>query len=596
MPPLKLRNFGGMIPALDARLLPDNQAALSENAWVYTGVLQGFREPVPVHTCSSDLIRKVYRIPVQYYDKAHIPDSYWLEFENPDTDVVRSPTVGDQYDRYYWAQSQSFLATKPQYNTRARIAAGQAPFTLGIPAPAAAPTVGSVTGGTTPTEDRVYVYTWVSAYGEEGPPSPPSTVRNGNANGTWPITLTAPTSPDTTGRNLATVNIYRTVTGSSGAASYFFVASVPIATTSYNDAISTTVVTGNRILESTYWTGPPTDLDGMVTMPNGIVVGWRKNEIWFCEPYRPHAWPVAYTLAVEFPVVGCGVIGQSLIVCTTGSPYAISGVNPGTMAISRIAAFEPCLSRGSILSTPIGVAYASSNGIALASPGSVAIISRSIVNKDVWQDLLNLETLRAAPLNGGYYCWGSVRPGCFEVSAFEPSGFLQDDYTGAYTGAFIDVSNGRVSYNRLTSTAPAYNVTTDHWTGEVFLLRNSTVYWLDVSEQRAHTAYLWRSKIFEMPNRRNLEAMRVWFETFPDSPTLNPVPVVSPATLEPDMYGIVRVYADGVLRFSRELRSTGEFMRLPSGFKAQFWQIEIEGRVQVSEIEAATTAKELMGV
>lgn len=596
MPALKLSNFGGMIPALDNRLLPDNQAALSENAWVYTGALQGFREPVSVHTCSSSLIRKVYRIPVQYYDKAHIPDSYWLEFENPDTDVVRSPTVGDQFDRYYWASSQSFSQVKPQYNTRARIAAGSAPYTLGIPAPAVAPAVGTVTGGGNPTEDRSYVYTWVSAFGEEGPPSPPSAIVTGHHNGTWPITLTAPTGTDTTGRNIATANIYRTVTGSSGAASYFFVASVPIATTTYNDSILTTVVTGNNILESTYWTAPPTDLDGMVTMPNGIVAGWRKNEIWFCEPYRPHAWPVTYTLAVEFPVVGCGVIGQTLIVCTTGSPYAISGINPGTMAVSRIAAFEPCLSRGSILSTPIGVAYASSNGLALAVPGSVAIISRNIINKDVWQDLLNLETLRAAPLNGGYYCWGSVRPGCFEASAFEVTGFLQDDFTGSYAGAFIDVSNQRVSYNRLTNTDPAYNVMTDHWTGEVFILRDGQIFWLDVSANREHTAYIWRSKVFGMPNRRNMEAMRVWFDVFPTTPALNPVPVTSPTVLQPDMYGIVRVYADGVLRLSRELRTDGEFMRLPSGFKAQDWQIEVEARVQISQIDVATTAKELMGV
>jgi hypothetical protein len=595
MPALKLRNFGGMIPALDSRLLPDNQAELSENTWVYTGALQGFRKPVPIHNCASDLIRKVYRIPIQYYDKAHIPDSYWLEFENPDTDVVRSPTVGDQYDRYYWASSQSFSQIKPQYNTRARIAAGSPSYTLGIPAPTVAPTIGTVTGSD-PKEDRSYVYTWVSAFGEEGPPSPPSAVTHGHSVGTWPITLTAPTSADTTNRNLATVNIYRTVTGSSGAASFFFVASVPVGTTLYNDSILSTVVTANKILESTYWTAPPTDLEGMVTMPNGIIAGWRQNEIWFCEPYRPHAWPVAYTNAVEFPVVGCGVIGQTLIVCTTGSPYAISGVNPGTMTVSRVAAFEPCLSRGSILSTPIGVAYASSNGLALAVPGAVSVISRSMITKDIWQDLLNLETLRAAPLNGGYYCWGSVRPGCFEETAFETPAFLQDDYTGSYTGAFIDASNQRVSFNRLTDVDPTFNVTTDHWTGEVFVIREGVVYWVDVSETREHGDYIWKSKVFEMPNRRNLEAMRVWFDTFSDTPALNPVPVVSPTTLQPDMYGIVRVYADGVLRLSREIRTTGEFIRLPSGFKAQYWQVEIEGRVQINEIEVATTAKELTSV
>jgi hypothetical protein len=57
--------------------------------------------------------------------------------------------------------------------------------------------------------------------------------------------------------------------------------------------------------------------------------------------------------------------------------------------------------------------------------------------------------------------------------------------------------------------------------------------------------------------------------------------------------GVVRIYADGVLRFTRQLRSTGEFMRLPSGFKAQFWEVELESDLTVTSIELATSAKEL---
>ena len=879
---LRLQNFGGMIPAVDPRLLPQEQAELSVNTWMYTGSLQGFREPVEIYTCNSVSTKRVFRVPKQYYDKQHIVDSYWLEFDDPDTDVVKSPMASDSYGRYYWASP----STVPQYNTTSRIAAGSSAYTLGIPAPTVAPMISRLSGaymldagtstyavvagsthlyyskaygldsnsfgsgplsaagyeyygatsisetlnaslavtftngssniagtglpttvgnpvsftttGTLPTnfsttatyyirtgststvmtvatspggaavsagsagtgthavvynsgsainsdksatpspetspknlynttgnraelrygttvagqrvtisddgtitngvptpitpstskpsyegtgvlESRAYVYTWVSAYGEESPPSPP-TVYTGWSGDPWVVKVTAPGNTVTTNRNISKVRIYRTVTSVGGSATYFYVTEMNVSSTAYTDENDNATVSSNDILESIYWTAPPSDLKGLVSMPNGMIAGWRNNEVWFAEPYRPHAWPVAYSVSVDYPIVGMGVIGQTLIVCTTGNPYAISGINPASMAISKIANFEPCMSRGSVISTPVGVAYASSNGLAVAVPGAVSIVSRSMVTKDTWQSLLNLQTLRAAPLNGGYYCWGSLRAGCFEYdtssttvsftngsatitgvglpttvndgftltttgtlptnfnttttyyvlagststaitvsttkggaavtagsagsgthtlvysSGFNDLVFQQDDYTGAYTGAFIDVTNQRVSFNRLTTTDPTYNTITDNWTGEVFVMRDGKVHWIDISSDRTHGVYTWKSKIFEMPNRRNLEAMRVWFSTFDDTPTLNPVAVVSPTTLNSDMYGIMRVYADGILKFSREIRTTGEMFRLPSGFRAQYWQFEIEGRVQINSVEIATAAKELGNV
>lgn len=590
---INLESFGGMIPAVDDRLLPNSHAALSENAWVYKGTLHGFHEPVSVYSCQEPTTKKVYRIPLQYYDKDHIPDSFWMEFDVADTDIIRSPTIGDSFDRYYWAASQDVVASVPKYNTKARILNGDDPYTLGIPAPTVAPAVGSVSGGTAPTESRAYVYTWVSAYGEESAPSPPVTY-TGNANGTWNLTVTAPGAV-ATDRNLTHVNIYRTITSSLGTATYYFVAQITIVTTSYADAVATTTVSIANILKSIYWTPPPEDLEGMVSMPNGMVAGWRGNEVWFCEPYRLHTWPSIYTVAVEYPIVGCGVIGQTLIVCTTGNPYAISGINPANMAISRLAQFEPCLSRSSIVSTPAGVAYASSNGLAIAQPGAVNVVSRQMVGKDDWQSLLMLPTLRATTLNGGYYAWGSVRAGCFDSEAFDDGSFLQDDYTGAYTGAFIDINDARVSYHRLSfPDDPTDNVITDHWTGEIFLLRDGEVLWLDISSTRVEGAFKWRSKPFNMQERKNLGAMRVWFDTNSNLPDLNPVRnTYLVQDLADDQYGLVRVYADNNLVYTNELRTSGELMRLPSGFKAQYYQIEIEARVEIAKIEAASSVKEL---
>lgn len=721
---LKLKNFGGMIPAVDPRLLPDNMAELGENSWTYTGSIEGIREATPVYTLLNPLTRKVYRIPKQYYDKSHIPDSLWLEFVNPNTDVIHSPTVGDSYNRFYWASAQEYSSDVPKYNTKARIElqlagyAGNDPFTLGIPTPAVAPFVSRATGvyileastasysvlksttniyyshaysqdaasfnsglsvrdvayelygatkaisslkgnvdqsaaptqttvpknkyamagqnaemryttvqagiritvsdtgavtlgvptqpsaaastnpheGTGIQESRAYVYTWVSEYGEEGPPSP-ATLYNGWTGDPWIVKLTAPTTADTTNRNLSKVRIYRTVTGVGGATTYFFVTELDISQTLFTDTISDDIVSANAILESTYWSAPPSDLEGMVPMPNGMIAGWRENEIWFCEPYRPHAWPVPYTLAVEYHIVGLGVIGQSLIVCTTGAPFSISGVNPASMSVSRITSNESCLSRGSIINTASGVVYASQHGLVLAVPGSAQVITQNMITKDHWLDAvnnLNIPSIHASILNGSYYCWGTVQPGCFEPTGFEPTAFLQEDFTGATTGAMIDFVNQRIAYTRLTSIDNTYNCYIDTWTGETFIVRGGKVYWQDISVERTHGVYTWKSKILETPNKRSFEAMRVYFSTFSDTPDLNPVANTAPVqTLAADQWGLVRLYADDVLCFTRELRNSGDMFRLPSGFKALFWQIEIEARIQINSVEIATSAKEL---
>jgi hypothetical protein len=614
----------------------------------------------------------VFRIPQGFYDKDRIPNSYWIEFFDIDTDILRSNLASDSYERYYFASP----STQPQYNTKNRLIAKQSqtatvtiatpgvvtltshgmsvgdpfywttagalptgivanqwyfvsavvdantfrfaatpggsdvatsgtqsgvhtiylnqPLLLGVPAPSIAPTV-SNTGGSGTVESRAYIYTWVTEYGEEGAPSNPSTVSSGFPNATWTIGVSNPTNSEAAQRKIKFVNIYRTVTASTGTTTYFFVAQIAVGTTSYAD--STVNVSSNNQLQSLYWSTPPSDLKGFVNMPNGMVAGFRSNEVWFCEPYRMHAWPVAYTVSVDYPIIGLGVVGQTVIVCTAVSPYAISGVSPGSTSMSRISVTEPCMSRGSIISTASGVTYAAPEGLVLVTPGGATNLTRDLITKDKWGAYLPLPNLRAATLNDAYYCWGSQQGITFQQDAFQNDSFQAGDVSGGYEGAHIDFQNSRVAYNTLATDTFAVNTWNDVWTGEVFVLKSGQLYWMDTSESRPHGSFVWRSKIFSLPNRRNIEAMRVWFEEFPDSPTLNPVRNTGLVqTLAADQWGLVRVYADGNLVMTRELRTDGEFMRLPSGFKASTYQVEIEARVKIISVEMATSAKELLNV
>jgi hypothetical protein len=590
----KVPIFGGMVPALDPRLIADTSATISKNTWLYAGTLVGLPELREIHTLQSNTTNKVFRIPKDYPNAAFLHDSTWMEFDNPDTDVVRAPVFGDQFDRYYIFSSSE----PPKYNTRQRIEDGHPPFLLGIPFPTEPPEVTASGGSSEITSSRAYVVTWVSAYGEEGPPSPPKLV-NGLQDDNYEIELPA-VNPDNLGvdRNLAKARIYRTVTSAGGTATYFFVAEVDIEEEDYIDTLTDEVVSSREQLQSMAWSAPPTDLQGCVSMPNGIMAAWRENELWFSEPYRPHAWPAAHVLTVEYPIVGLGVTNQTLVVCTQGYPMTASGVNPANITTSKLTTLEPCISRSSIVSSPEGVYYASPNGIVLVAAGMVQNVTRLLITRDKWQEYTRNTKMRAARFGTSYYTFGSITEGVFDTEAFDNDCFAQEDYTGAYKGFLIDTTDERIAFNLMESDLPTINTQNDVWSGELFHLRDGKVYWIDQGDQTLSSQpYLWRSKIFQMMAPTNLAAAQVYFETLATTPPQSAVADNSlEQELKQDQYGLLRIFADGRHIATREIRTSGEIMTLPSGYKAVFWQFEVEARVRVISVNIASSPKELRRV
>jgi len=575
MPRIKIQAFGGMIPARDDRLLPDSNASDAANVWTRSGALEGIRVPRDIHTLVNPAARYVFRVPKGAPDVLHIEDSYWLEFEDITTTVVKSPVRGSEEPAYYWAN----MSEPPGYTTFERIDAGNPNLVLGIPAPTVAPAVLPAGGVSTTTVTRSYVYTWVSAYGEEGPPSPPVVV-TGKVDDTWAVTLTAPSGGDTTGRVLEDVRIYRTITSAQGVAVYYLVTDQVIADTTYSDTLSDDTIIGQGSLQSTSWTAPPSDLEGMVAMANGMLVGWRLNEVWFSEPYRPHAWPVEYVQLVDYNVVGAGAFDQSIVVGTEAYPFFATGSSPTTVSLRRIAAAEPCVSRGSIAATPRGVYYASPNGLIFAVPGAARNVTLAMIPKDHWAELTNLTQLRAALIDEAYYAFSGVIEGVFQVDAFQTDAFQQEDYTGTRDGIFLDTQDERVALSKLEYPEPTYNVLQDPWTGEVLLIREGKVKLLDVTYD-VMGDYRWTSKIFTMPKPQNLSAVKFIWEA--------PLGGATPT-------GTMKTYADGVLVQTKSTPPDKEVFRLPSGFKATTYQFVFEGNFDIKSIEIGSTVKDLQSV
>ena len=574
---LKFDQFGGQIPLIDDRLLPLQNAAYSENAFLQSGRLEPLAADISVHTLVNPLARTVFRVPIAGTGIENIVDSYWLEWEDDETTVVRSPVAEtDDGGRFYWANGHD----PPGYTTKARLAASSPPLVLGIPRPATAPGV-TVTGGTTPTGTRAYVYTWVSSLGEEGQPSPP-TVVTGNLSGSWNITMTAPTVSDTTNRSLTHTRIYRTEADADGNAAFFFVTELPIATLSFADTVSSDIVANSEQLQSEDWSEPPADMKGIVSMPNGMIAGWRNNEIWFCEPYRPHAWPVKYVVNVEFDIVGFGTIDQNLMVLTQGQPYVAMGIHPEVMALRQVQPIEPCTSQGSIVGVPNGVLYTSYNGLILIGPSGSQNLTKEMIRKDDWNEMFNLATLKATFFMNGYYAYSGAVEGVFQSDAFQvDDAFQTDNYYGTQKGAHISLGDPHLGLMTITCDAPTYNVLTDVWTGETLVIRSGQVFHVD---RRAHVprqSYKWKSKLVQNEYVENWAAAKVFFEP-PDGPL-------------PYEGTTFRYYANGLLRYQRPLVKSGEQFRLPSGFRCDFVQFELEGQHMILNMQVATSAKELRG-
>jgi hypothetical protein len=464
-------------------------------------------------------------------------------------------------------------------------------------------------------ESRAYVYTWVSTYGEEGPPSPP-TLLDGWSNGVWTVGLWTP-PPNDLGvlRTLKDINIYRTVPGQGGATVFFFVDTVPIGTAQYVDANPNNTVALNQQLQSTNWFPPPENLQGLTVLQNGMVAGFTTNEIWFCEPYRPHAWPPGYVLTVDYPIVGLGVTSGTLVVMTDSNPFIITGQTPGQMTQSKCAHPHSCSSRGSIISGDAAVTYMSQNGLIQVTPAGVATNTTDLwFTREKWQQLTPQKYGRSIFIASCYYCLGSV----------SPPGVSPADNSLAQTGFTIELDQDntsftiwpqpgghRLGFNQLTSPTgfDIQNVMTDTWTGTGLLVSNGSVYYFDFTDPNpAMVPYTWRSKTYQQNVKRNYAAMRAFFSVPTNTPAQNAIENTAPAsdpswnTLQTGQYGIIRTFVDvdgtGNLTLidAREIRESSALMRIVDGFKCEQWAWEITGRVPISNIQIATSVKELGSV
>jgi hypothetical protein len=277
----------------------------------------------------------------------------------------------------------------------------------------------------------------------------------------------------------------------------------------------------------------------------------------------------------------------------------MQGTHPSYITVNKLVNHEPCLSRGSIINGPEGVFYASPNGLVLVVPGLAENITKGIISKRNWQQLLEVPRLRAARLGMSYFAYGAIAVGVFQDDTFqdgpleEQEAFMTEDLTGSMTGVIIDPTSDTVAFSMLKSEFPVDNVYTDPWSGEVLIIMNDTVNTIDlVSFELPKQTARWRSKIWHNSELRNVSAVKVNF----DEGSVRNETVMPQATAITNDKGVIRFFADGKMVWERPLDKPSELMRMPSGYKADYYQFEIETKWRIHSVEFATSVKELAAV
>lgn len=388
-------------------------------------------------------------------------------------------------------------------------------------------------------ETRFYLVTFVSDRGEESAPSPPSVELTINQYNTATVNL--PTVPS--GRNITAWRVYRSAT-TADLTTFQYVTELSTSTSSFDDDVSNEAL--GEVIPTVGWDEPVLGLKGLVNMPNGVMAAFIGNTLHFCEPYAPYAWPANYQITTEFPIVGLAVFGQTLLVCTTGSPYYVSGADSASMSAVKLQTNQACVSRRSIATVQGGAIYASPDGLCIADDSGVKLLTQGFYTREDWQ-------------------------------ALSPSSIIgvehENYYYAVYSGGCLALDLGTMKLGTVDGLSSATALYVDRYSDTLYAVIGTSIKSIFTTGSR--TA-VWKSPRTILPS----ETSFAWLKVIGEQTTGSPV--------------TVNWYANGVLKYSADLTNTNP-VRLPFGRDLEH-EVEIEAAVRITSVSMVSTTEELQGL
>jgi len=549
----------------------------------------------------------------------------YLEFKNR-VKVAKTPVTSDKFKRLYWtgetypavAGQEQLVGTTSPGATRSR--ANISKFRLGIPTPRRPMSVGvaegeqvSISSNTKGTASNVsaanaaistllvsYVYTFVSAFGEEGPPSAPSIpTRFGFGQslvlsniGSEELNLMSNSEYNFAENSGAIKRIYRSNTGSADTL-FQFVDEIPFSNTAYIDTKDASFL--GEVLPSTSWIGPPNDdeflypdgpMQGLTEMANGMFAGFSGTRLCFSEAFLPHAWPVEYRRTVEDKIVALGAVSNGIFVLTEGKPYFFSGNDGSVMVGTQIDFAQACINVDSVVDMGESVFYAGPDGLCSVSTSGADIITAGLISYHQWINTYKAQNYIASKHEGKY------------VAFFT-------DPSESFGGWQFDPTTPESALSNLTRSATALTVYNDPSDDNLYVVEGVNIKQFGGSNT-AVLPYVWKSKKFVAPYPVSMSYVSVHADEYPLYD--------SGASATPKLE--IAVAADGVEIFKANLAKTAagvlyqetttpsgvadfilyeSIMRLPSALGIE-WEITITGDKPVNEVCLAQSTQEMKAI
>ncbi len=551
-----INKFHGISPRTAPRKLTGNQSQIARNCDIFSQELRALRSNIQENNPTKDGTKlAIFQL-----------GNLWLHWTT-DVDVMRSPLFLENESRIHYTGDYN-----PKSTDATLAASGIGTnypndfYRLGVPRPDTAPTV-AITGGVGNAIDRSYVYTFVTAWGEEGPPSPETTFTGLDDATSWDLSNIDATPPNTGGITSATPGAttvairldsshfletgeYITIRGSivgtgdlptdligthkvirvdedditielvtngTYTSGGLWDREAPLQTTDWKKNVYRSIAgtyryvgetTGTTYTDTTpdedlaeelpggidsndWWRAPAGNMQGIKALANGVSCGFYDNVLALTPPNVPSAWPRAYEISFEYRIINIGVLGNTVVVATTGEPYVVNVDDPAAAISSKLEFYQPCVSKRSLVEMQNGVLYASPDGlIYVPSAGLPTIITRAFAKKKDW-DKFNPSSLLGAVFDDRYY------------------GFYSDggDDLDENGGIIFDPKEPEATFTQLTGLITA--VYTVPETDVMYLMDDDLNAISRFDSGGDFQMYQWLSKTFTTPRMTALQAAKV---------------------------------------------------------------------------------------
>lgn len=604
---ITINTFLGISPRVQPRLLKPGRGTISQNTRPTSGGLQAWRTyDVRQGLNSSSPLQTIYRWDNGNYE-------YWLQWEE-DVDIATAPVANDAFDRIYFTGTD-----RPRVTNADLIDVGGSPeiypqdsLYLGVPAPTNSLTASRNGTNTTNPIDRVYVYTFVTSMGEEGPPSPVSntvTVYDGDT-----VDLTGFESGPTGDYDITKIRIYRTSTGTT---STLFLhvdeQTIPVSEP-YNDNTAEDAV--GEALPSSTWIAPPDDMVGIINMNTNLVVGISGNQICFCEPGYGHAWPTAYRRTVEDTPIALGHFRNTLVVVTDDYPVLFTGTSPNALQLSVIKTRAPCTSKRSVVTDRDGVMWVTPTGLFRVGVEGARFLTLEQYTREEWQQEWDVANIRAAWYDDKYIGFDDTHGFVYDIRTNEFSTLV-----GTVDAIYGDPDGDRLYYSKINENineATAYQTNalrewnagggflTYKWRSALFTVPRQSFsaaiavgdYTGGGSEDQAskreqeiaeavslRASIIASGDVYSEINASRINAYTINGNNLPEIPN-----VIEVATLQFRLYAArdtVNPIAEGVFKDDR-------IIRIDNSYRESEFFLEFEGTMPVYEVKIGNSAKDLV--